>query len=145
MKPSSKFLFAIATVLLASIVSYAQGLRQGNLIGVHLVTVTLNPNVTMDEFRNFYVRDVLPEYEKSWPGLKGYLLKSFWGDARNQFAIIWLFDTEADRNRNFNADGTANDLEKAAYEKVKPIEEKLKKMYGTYTVKYTHEDDWVVQ
>ena len=83
--------------------------------------------------------------EKSWPGLKGYLLKSFFGDSKNKFAIVWLFKTVEDRNRNFNADGSANELEKAAREKVKPIEEKLKKMYGNYTVQYTHEDDWVVQ
>jgi len=131
--------------LLVSSPSWGQGLESGNLIGIHVVTVTLKPGATMDEFKNFYVRQVLPEYEKNWAGLKGYLLKSFWGDSKNKFAIVWLFKTEADRNRNFDADGKANELEKAALEKVKPIEEKLKNMYGTYTVEYTHEDDWVVQ
>ncbi len=67
---------------------------------------------------------------RSWPGLKGYLLKSFFSDSKNKFAIVWLFKTVEDRNRNFKADGSANELEKAAREKVKPIEEKLKKMYG---------------
>jgi len=109
------------------------------------MTVNLNPNVSMDEFKNFYVREVIPEYEKNWPGLKGYLLKSFFSDSKNSFAIVWLFKTEADRNRNFDANGRANELERAALEKVKPVEEKLKKLYGSYTVKYTHEDDWVVQ
>lgn len=135
----------IVTFLLSSLSSWAQGLERGNLIGVHVVTVDLKPNVTMDEFTKFYVHEVLPEYEKNWPGLKGYLLKSFFRDAQNKFAIVWLFKTEADRNRNFDANDRANELEKAALEKVKPIEEKLKKMYGSYTVKYTHEDDWVVQ
>jgi len=122
-----------------------QGLERGNLLGVHVITVTLKPGVTMDEFRNFFVREVLPEYEKNWPGLKGYLLKSFFGDSKNKFAIVWLFKTVDDRNRNFDANGRANELEKSALEKVKPIEEKLKDKYGTYIVEYTHEDDWVVQ
>ena len=121
------------------------GVEPGNLIGVHVVTVTLNANATMDDFMNFYVREVLPEYEKNWPGLKGYLLKSFFPDAKNKFAIVWLFKTVEDRNRNFNSDGTANQLEKAALEKVKPMEDKLKRLYGAYTVQYTREDDWVVQ
>jgi hypothetical protein len=132
-------------LLLISCVCYAQGLEQGNLIGVHVVTVTLNPNATMDDFTRFYVSHVLPEYEKSWPGLKGYFLRSFFSDSKNRFAIVWLFKTVEDRNRNFNPDGSANQLEKAAREKVKPIEEQLKKMYGSYTVQYTHEDDWVVE
>ncbi len=137
----------IVTIMALSIsgVSQAQGLQRGNLIGIHVITVTLNPNATMDDFKNFYVREVLPEYEKNWPGLKGYLLKSFFSDAQNKFAIVWLFKTEEHRNRNFNADGSPNELEKAALEKVKPIEEKLKKLYGAYTIKYTHDDDWVVQ
>jgi len=135
----------LIAVLLISSFCHGQGLERGNLLGLHVVTVTLNPNATIEDFKNFYVREVLPEYEKNWPGLKGYLLKAFDGQSKNKFAIVWLFKTEADRNRNFDADGKANELEKAALEKVKPIEDKLKKLYGTYTVQYAKEDDWVVQ
>jgi hypothetical protein len=145
MNTLSKGLIITALVLLVSSVCSAQGLERGNLVGVHVVTVNLNPNATMEDFTKFYVEHVLPEYEKSWPGLKGYLLKSFFSDSKNKFVIVWLFKTVEDRNRNFNADGSPNELEKAALQKVKPIEEKLKKMYGSYTVQYTHEDDWVVQ
>ena len=145
MKPLLRKSLVAVTTLLISGFCYAQGLDRGNLIGVHVMTVSLNPNVSMDQFKNFYVREVIPEYEKNWPGLKGYLLKSFFSDSKNSFAIVWLFKTEADRNRNFDANGRANELERAALEKVKPVEEKLKKLYGSYTVKYTHEDDWVVQ
>jgi len=145
MNAISNGLIVTALGSLVSIVCHAQRLERGNLVGVHMVTVTLNPDATMDNFTRFYVREVIPEYERNWPGLKGYLLKSFFGDSKNKFAIVWLFKTVADRNRNFNPDGSANELEKAALEKVKPIEDKLKKMYGSYTVQYTHEDDWVVQ
>jgi hypothetical protein len=140
-----KKLIIPALLLFGSSAGYAQGLERGNLIGVHVVTVTLNPNATMEDFTKFYVEQVLPEYEKAWPGLKGYLLKSFFKDSKNKFAIVWLFKTVEYRNRNFNPDDTANELEITAREKVKPIEEKLKKTYGSYTVQYTHEDDWVVQ
>ena len=43
---------------------HAQGLQSGNLLGVHVITVTLKPGVTIDQFQNFYVHEVLPEYEK---------------------------------------------------------------------------------
>ncbi len=145
MKTLLKTVMFIALVLPASTLSYAQGLEPGNLLSVHVVTVSLRPNVTLDDFRNAFVRDVLPEYEKNWPGLKAYLLKPFFGDSKNQLAIVWLFKTEADRNRNFDANDRANELEKAALKKVKPFEDRLKQQYGTYTVEYSHEDDWVVQ
>lgn len=140
-----KILLLFIMLVALAPVGNSQGLEKGNLIGIHVVTVKLNPGVSMDEFTGFYLQHVLPEYEKNWPGLKGYFLKSFFKDSKNQFAVVWLFKTVEDRNRNFNPDGTANELERAGLAKVKPIEDELKKRYGAYTVTYTHEDDWVVQ
>ena len=122
--------------------SFGQGLQKGNLFGVHVITVNLKPNATLDEFKTFFVNKVIPEYEKQWTGLKGYLVKSMRGPYKNSFAVVWLFETESARNKYFNADDSPNELEKSALEKVKPIEEELKK-YRTYTIKYM--DDWVVQ
>ena len=136
-----KLIIIIAITLMVNF-SFGQGLQKGNLFGVHLTTVTLKPNVTIDEFKTFFVSKVIPEYEKAWVGLKGYLVKSF--KIKNRFAIIWLFESETARNKYFTADDKPNDLERAAYEKIKPIEEELKK-YGTYTVSYKDEDDWAVQ
>ena len=122
--------------------SFGQQLQEGNLFGVHVITVQLKPNATIEQFKIFFVNNVLPQYEKHWDGLKGYLLQSVRGEYKNGFAIMWIFKTEAIRNKYFNTDGTPNDLEIAAMEKVKPIEKALEK-YGTYTVKYM--DDWIVQ
>jgi hypothetical protein len=145
MKKELRRCLVAAVLVMVPIICQARGLERGNLIGVHVVTVDLKPGVSMEDFTKFYVEHVLLEYEKSWPGLEGYLLKSFFSDSKNKFAVVWLFNTVEDRNRNFNADGTANQLERAAQARVKPIEDKLKEMYGSYTVEYTHEDDWVVQ
>jgi hypothetical protein len=136
-----QLLLGVAILLIAN-VAFGQGLRKGNLIGVHKITVTLKPNVTMDQFETFYVDKVLPEYEKAWVGLKGYLLRSF--RDKNSFAIVWLFESEAARNKYFTSDDKPNELEKAAYAKVKPVEDELEK-YGTYTVDYKNDDDWVVR
>ena len=136
-----KLLIIVAIVLISSL-SFAQGLQKGNLFGLHMITVNLKPNTTLDEFKRFFVANVLPEYEKQWIGLRAYLLNSVRGPYKNSFAIVWLFETEAARDKYFNTDGTPNDLEKSALEKVKPIEKELEK-YGTYTIKYM--DDWVVQ
>ena len=124
--------------------SFCQGLQKGNLLGLHEITVKLNPNVSMEQFTAFYVNHVIPEYEKAWTGLKGYLVKSFSSKHQNSFAIIWLFDSEAARNKYFTTDGKSNALELANRKKVQPIEAELKK-YGAYTASYKETDDWVVE
>ena len=129
---------------LTSTVTLAQGLERGNLVSIHVVTAKLEPNVTLDDFARAYVRDVLPEYEKNWPGLKGYVMRSFFHDSKNQLAIVWLFNTVEDRNRNFDAQDRANELERAALAKVKSFEDRFKQQYGDYAIAYTREDDWVV-
>ncbi len=129
-------------LVLLPVFCFCQQLHKETLFGVHLITVELKPGATIDQFKSFFVKEVLPDYEKHWKGLKGYLVKSVRGPSKNRFAIVWVFDTEAVRNSYFNADGTPNALEKAALDKVKPIEEKLAR-FGTYTVEYM--DDWVVQ
>ena len=97
----------------------------------------------MESFKDFFVDEVIPVYEKQWIGLKGHIVKSVRGEYKNKFAIVWIFATEPTRDYYFNEDGTPNELEIKAFDKVKPIEEELKQKYGSYTVTYA--DDWVVQ
>lgn len=137
-----KKIFLFLTLSLSSGLCFSQNLHKETLFGVHVITVQLKPGATMEQFKNFFVTYVLPEYEKHWKGLKGYLVKSARGPYKNRFAVVWLFDTEEIRDGYFNEDGTPNEFEKAAFTKVEPIEEKLKQ-YGTYTIEYM--DDWVVQ
>ena len=142
-------IFVIIPILIFSAspfsVSQASALETGNLFGIHLMTVTLKPGVRMEQFQGFFVAKVLPEYEKQWPEIKGYLLKSFSPKSKNSFAVVWLFKSVAARNKYFTPGGKANALELKAREGVKPIEAELKAKFGSYTVKYTDEDDWVVQ
>ncbi len=134
----------LAFVLLSIVhVTFGQSLQRDNLIGLHVIDVNLNPGVTMDEFKTFFANELIAEYEKHWLGLKGHLVQSVRGEYKDKFAIIWVFATEPTRDHYFNKDGTPNELEMEALDKVKPIEEELKNKYGSYTIKYM--DDWVVQ
>jgi len=97
----------------------------------------------MEQFKTFFVEEVIPEYEEAWLGLQGYLIKSVRGEYKNRFGIIWIFATEPTRDYYFNEDDTMNQRELDNIEKVKPIEEELKKKYGSYTITYM--DDWIIQ
>jgi hypothetical protein len=138
--------WAVPAVLLltASVSACHRGLEQGNLLSIHVMTVTLKPGVTMEQFTAFYEHQVLPAYERNWRGLRAYLLRSFFHDAPNKLAVVWLFRTVEDRNRNFDANDRANALERASLAKVQPVVDSLKALYGDFTVEYSHQDDWVV-
>ena len=136
-----KKLFLIGAIILVSNFSFGQSLQKGNLVGLHIMTVNLNSGATMDQFQTFFISKVIPEYEKQFQGVKGYLVKAVRGENNNSFGIVWLFDTEQSRDKYFSADGNPNDLGKSAVEKVSVIEKELEKL-GTYTTKFT---DWVIQ
>ena len=136
-----KKLILIAALIVTAHLSFGQALQRGNLLGLHTMTITLKPDVTMDQFKTFFIGKVIPEYEKQFQGVKGYLVNGIRGENKNSFGIVWLFETEKTRDKYFNMDESMTDLGKSTVEKLGPINKELEKL-GTYTTKYT---DWVVQ
>jgi hypothetical protein len=134
------FLLTAAIILLAGI-TFVQTLKKGNVIGVHVATITLEPGVTMEQFIAFYTNKLIPEFEKNRIGWKAYFVKSIRGDIKNGFGLVIVIKSEKDWERYYNADRSYSELGNSANEKLKPILEELKK-FGTYTTSYT---DWVIQ
>ena len=121
---------------------FGQSLQRDNLIGLHLMNVKLNEGVTMEEFQEFFVNKVIPEYEKHFM-IKGHLVKSVRGEYKDKLGLLWVFATEPTRDYYFNEDGTPNAYELEGLAKAKPVEDELKRRFGSYEVDY--KDDWVVQ
>jgi uncharacterized protein Veg len=142
MKKSMRWvlLFTTAIILLAGI-TFGQTLQKGNLIGVHVATIKLEPGVTMEQFLEFYQSKVIPVYEKNQVGWKCYIVKSIRGEIKNSFGLIIVIKSENDRDKYYNADGSYTELGNSLMERYKPITDELKKL-GTMTTTYT---DWVIQ
>ena len=136
-----KKLILIAAVILMAGITYGQGLQKGNLIGTHVVTVSLMPGVTMEKFMDFYKTKVIPEIEKNVPNMKGYIVKGIRGENKDSFGEIFVFKSSQERDKYYNADGSDTELGKSVNAKLKPVLDELGKL-GTYTTKYT---DWIVQ
>ncbi len=139
-KNMGKTIFAAGLLLLAG-VAHAQQLRKGNLVGVHHMSVKLEPGVTMEQFVDFYNKKAIPEYEKAWLGWKAYPVKRVRGEKADGMGVIIVIPSERERDKYYNADGTESELGKAANAKVQPIFDEMRKL-GTIT-----EDsyiDWVV-
>ena len=140
MKKSTSCIITMMLMLLCHI-GYAQSLQKGSLLGLHYGNVNLHPDVTMNQFKSFYMSAVVPDVEKNMPGVKVIVAKGLRGENENAFAVMYLFDSEATRNKYFNTEGALTDAGKAAMEKTQAVSEKLSKM-GTVTTKYT---DWLIQ
>jgi len=133
-------LFTTAIILLAGI-TFGQTLQKGNLIGVHVATIKLEPGVTVEQFIEFYKSKLIPEMEKNQIGWKYHLVKSIRGEIKNSVGMIIVIKSEKERDLYFNADGSSTELGNSLIEKYKPITDELKKL-GTMTTTYT---DWVIQ
>lgn len=130
------------TVLIFAVgLTYGQSLQKGNLVGTHVAEVSLKPGVTIEQFTEFYINKFIPEAEKIWKGWKFYLVKGIRGENNNSLGLIIIVNSEKERNKYYNSEGTHNDLGNTAFEKLKPVQDELDKL-GTWTSKYT---DWVIQ
>lgn len=119
---------------------FGQTLQKGNLIGTHEMNITLVPGITTDQFVEFYTNKLIPEFEKSLPGWKYYLVKSIRGEIQDSYGLIIVIKSEKDRDKYYNSDGSPTELQNSANKKLEPILKEFEK-YGTVTTTYT---DWLI-
>ena len=135
-----KKLIFIAIVILITGFTYGQTLQKGNFVGFHVMTINLNPDVTLNQYIDLYKNKLLPAYARNFQA-ECYLVKGIRGESINSFGFMMIWKSEADRDKFFNKEGGTNETGKAAVEKLKPVMDELAKL-GSGTSKYT---DWIVQ
>jgi hypothetical protein len=136
-----KKIFIIVTLTLVFGMTQGQTLQKGNLVGMHVMTFTLNQNVTQDQYLDFYVNKILPAWETYVPGLKVHLVKGLRGENQGKIGMIAVFTNEKERDKLFNPDGSDTEFGKDVQKKMQSLWDELNKM-GTNTTVYT---DWIVQ
>ena len=137
-----KGLFSFAFALLC-IFSNGQTVPKGSVLGLHTSTLTLKEGVSMEDYVQFYTTKAIPAYEKALPGLKMYLVKSLRGQDSSSIGVIFMFNSEADRNKYFNNDGTMTEAGKAAGAKLSGLGKEFDK-YETRSNAPDKYNDWLV-
>jgi hypothetical protein len=130
-----------AVIILLAGITLGQSLKKGNLLCMHYMTFNLNPDVTMNQCKDFFINKYIPESEKQFPGVKTYLLEDFRGKNEHEYIFVAIFESEKERDKYYNADGSPTELKNASDERLKPIMEEFSKL-GTMSAKYA---GWVVQ
>jgi hypothetical protein len=133
-----KLIIAAAFILLAG-VAFGQTLKKGAVISISVYTITLEADVTMDQYIDFGMNKYLPALEKSFPGVKGFTMKGDRGKDANELGSIWLFESVELRDKYFN-EGSPTELGASAMQEVAPVIEEFNKL-GTQVREYT---DWVI-
>jgi hypothetical protein len=123
----------------------AQTLKKGAVVAVSTYEMTLNPDVSMNQFLNFYINKYIPEFEKNFPGVKEYLMWGDRGEKKNMMGSILVFESVAARDKYYpTEDGTTtSDAVKAANEKMKAMDVELSKF--VVSGKRTTYTDWVIK
>jgi len=135
-----RLIIAAAFILLAG-VAYGQTMQKGVIIGVHTTTVTLNPDVTMDQYQDFILKKLIPEWEKHFPGAKLFISKGLNRENKDEYAMFVYIESKKVYYKYWNDDGSATDDGAAAAAKVQPTVDELTKL-GTYI---SVVNDWVIQ
>ena len=138
-----KKILLLNAMLLLSTCMFAQTLKKGSLLGLHKGTVTLNENVTMEQFKKYYFNNYVPEFCRLFKvnlvevnGVRGADVKKNDTD----MAILFIFEPKA-REKHFGADGKLNKLGNDLFTKLKPYSDELAKL-GKFTSTFT---DWEIQ
>ena len=137
-----KVLFFL-TFVLTGIFSFGQSIQKGNLLGLHVSATNLQAGVTMEQYIGFFNSKVIPAYDKAFPGMKTYLIKSLRGKDSTSIGTVYVFDSEADRNKYFTNDGGTTELFNTINAKLDGIQKELDK-YVTAPETDTY-NDWLVQ
>ena len=127
-----KSFIAAAFILLAG-AAFSQTLQKGAHLGVQALTISLDPDVTMNQYLDFTLNTFIPEVEKHFPGMKAFVVgggMEIGGseEAKVEYSIIYFFESEEVFNKFFDAEGNPNDAFMEAIEKLGPTSEKMDKL-----------------
>lgn len=121
-------------------ITFSQTFQKGNLLGFHNMSISLEADVTFNQFKDFFNDKVIPELNKYFPGTRSYLLLENNRVGKNSLGLVTVFDSQEIKDRYYNQDGSRTELGKSAWEKVDLVRNELYKL-GKVNAKYT---DWVV-
>lgn len=135
-----KLIIAAVFILIAG-TAFGQTVKKGVVLGTHAITVTLNPDVTMNQYVDFLNKKLKPELEKHHPGVKVFILKGIRGENEFGYGLLYYFESVEVRDKYWPEPDKRSDIGTEAWDKMQPILEEWRKMEVSFSTEYT---DWVI-
>lgn len=138
-----KKLILTAALILVVGTTFGQTLQKGNLVGFHVGTVILDPDVTYNQYKDFVINKQIPAFEKQFQGdIKVYLADGDRGDDENCVSTFYVFKSVEVRDKYFTKEGSPTELFNSKMGNIQAINDEADKL-GTISRK--HYTDWVIQ
>ncbi len=135
-----KKLFLAILLTMSTGIVLGQSLQKGNVIGIHNFSLNLDPDVTLNRYKDFFIKNYIPELDKHYPDVKHYFSHNTMSDNKDNIGLIVVFGSPAIKDKYYNEDGSRTELTIAIQEKMKSTREELDKL-GSVTAEYT---EWII-
>jgi len=136
-----KKIIVITALILFSGITYGQALEKGNLIGLHVFSLNLDPDVTFNQYKNFFIQEYIPELNKNFSDVKHYFTEGNRVENNNDIGLLVVFGSQEVKKKYYNEDGSRTELMIAIQEKIRHTRAELDRL-GTVTAEYT---EWMIQ
>ena len=136
-----KKLILISILVFLFGVTYGQKVKQGNTVGVHVITFQLNPDYTMEQAQDYLINTYIPLWEKHHPGIKSYFTKSVRGKNNGSYGWINIVESLETLRKYYGDDGKPTELEKSIQEKIRSDIDKFRSIFKDMKNEY---NTWLV-
>ena len=137
-----KLVFLTVFLMMAGAM-FGQTFQKGNVIGMHVGIIILDPDATYNQFKDFWFNKYVPEWDKQLQGdIKLVLAKGDRGADVNCISVLYVFKSVEVRDKYFDKDGQMTEFANSRFEKLAAMQTEFNKL-GSYSEK--HYTDWIVQ
>jgi hypothetical protein len=133
-------LLIITAFLLFAGLTFGQTLEKGGVLSLHHNQVTLAAGVTIDQYIDFYVDNIVPEMLKVFPGIEYKVLKGIGVNNQHEYGLLYYTESLEVFRTYWNDDGTPTEKGAAAMGTLQPLIEKLNALGETIQVP----GDWLI-
>ena len=98
-------LLVVTALLLFAGIAFGQTLNSGSIVVIIDYDVTLQPDVTFNQFLEFKKTTFNPKWEKLFPGTSVVGLVGDRGDRKYKYTELWIFDSLEIRDKFFPEEG----------------------------------------
>jgi hypothetical protein len=137
-----RIIFLLAVFLITGI-AFGQTLKKGAVVIVNTYEMTLKPDVTMNQFLDFYMNTYIPEFEKNYPGLKVFITYGDRGAHKYEIGEIMYCESVEIRDKYWpTEDGEVSEAARTAEAKMAQVNQESSKYVLDGKRTYT---DWVIK
>jgi len=133
-------LLIITALLLFAGLTFGQTLEKGGVLALHHNQITLATGVTIDQYFDFYVDNIVPEMLKVFPGIEYKVLKGIGENNKHEYALLYYSESLEVFRTYWNDDGTPTEKGAAAMGTLQPLIEKWGALGETIQVP----GDWLI-